>query len=628
MSRLRNPFKLRASEKIESDASFLRLYSPIVLDSLIEKDENNKLWNNVMYIHSSPGAGKSSLLRVFEPNVLNALQNNKSATDYKPLYSTLKKLKVIANDEINVLGVTLVCTRNYEVLEELDVSDGQKKRYFFSLLNSRLILATLRAAVNLKQINLPLYEALKQIQFNYDNRDNYFDDLVLPCDGLHLYQWASNIEKRIYTAIDSFLPISDVKPTGINELFALNTLTSDNLTYQGKPIAKTILYMLDDAHKLSLNQRIGLKKEIIEKRGGFTIWISERLEALDSVDNLRSFEGRDYEELNLEKFWGDRPDKFGKILMNVADKRAAISSEDVNSFKEYLDSDLEEEIFRNDLRISIEKSKASISEIASYTDKFHEWIDYADKFNGSMLETSLLYKQIEILINRNVGKPQLAFEFPLTQQELQDKLKSDINVTARLFLSNSVKVPYYFGITDLVKLSTNNIDQFLAFSANLFEEMLSNRLSGNQINVHTNDQERILQAVAEQKWQELSKILPYSRSVIRFLSNLGDACQSDTYKLNAPYAPGVTGFAVKQGKTMFDKSDKWFEDDLYSPLVNVISTCVAFNLLEIKEVNQGEKGKQWSVYYLNRWLCLKFKLPLSYGGWRHKSADELLKWTK
>lgn len=55
MSRLRNPFRLRASEKIESDVSFLRLYSPIVLDALCEKHKDGKLWNNVMYIHSSPG---------------------------------------------------------------------------------------------------------------------------------------------------------------------------------------------------------------------------------------------------------------------------------------------------------------------------------------------------------------------------------------------------------------------------------------------------------------------------------------------------------------------------------------------------------------------------------------------
>ena len=65
-NKLRNPFLMRASERIESDVNFLRLYSPIVLDSLIEKNSNDTLWNNVIFIRSSPGGGKTSLLRVFE----------------------------------------------------------------------------------------------------------------------------------------------------------------------------------------------------------------------------------------------------------------------------------------------------------------------------------------------------------------------------------------------------------------------------------------------------------------------------------------------------------------------------------------------------------------------------------
>ena len=153
MSRLRNPFRLRASEKIESNASFLKLYNPAILDSIMEKDKAGSLWNNVLYIHSSPGAGKTSLLRVFEPDTLNTLLNNKSAPDSKSLFSLLKKLDVLTDSSVQMLGVTLVCTRNYEILEELDVSEAQKKRYFFSLLNSRIVLATLRAVVELLNFN-------------------------------------------------------------------------------------------------------------------------------------------------------------------------------------------------------------------------------------------------------------------------------------------------------------------------------------------------------------------------------------------------------------------------------------------------------------------------------------------
>lgn len=628
MSRLRNPFRLRASEKIESNASFLKLYNPTILDSIMEKDKVGNLWDNVLYIHSSPGAGKTSLLRVFEPDTLNTLLNNKSAPDSKPLFGILKKLNVLTDISVQILGVTLVCTRNYEILEELDVSDAQKKRYFFSLLNSRIVLATLRSIVELLNINSPFNEVLDKINYNYDNRDNFFKDLPLPCTGTELYKWASSIEKKVYQAIDSFLPLEEIKPQGHDELFSVGILKPEYFQFNGKQIFSKILFMLDDTHKLSYTQRTALKKYLIEKRGNFSIWISERLEALDPKDNLRSFEGRDYEVLNLEKFWSDRPSKFESVLSSIADKRAAISTEEVNSFREYLDNELEEEHFRTNLMDSIKETKERISKITSITKKFDEWVKFVESQQGSELEMAMLYRKLEILIHRNLGRQQLAFEFPHTEQEFKEKLKPDLEVSSKLFLSQPSSLPYYFGFNDLVKLSSNNIEQFLSFSAEMFEEMLSNRLLGYKVNIETDDQEKILKRAVEYKWNELSKILPYSNYVMNFLTRLGESCKADTYKPNAPYSSGVTGFAIKTKMDMFSKQEEWYLTDIYSSLANVISTCVAFNLLEMKTISQGEKGTKNDVYYLNRWLCVKFSLPFSYGGWRHKNIDELLKWTK
>lgn len=628
MSRLRNPFRLRASEKIESNASFLKLYNPVILDSIMEKDKTDNLWNNVLYIHSSPGAGKTSLLRVFEPDTLNTLLNNKSAPDSKTLFGILKKLNVLTDNSVQVLGVTLVCTRNYEILEELSVSDAQKKRYFFSLLNSRIVLATLRSIVELLNFNSPFNDVLGRINYNYDNRDNFFSDLTVPCTGAELYKWASNIEKRVYQAIDSFLPLEEIRPQGHDELFSVGILKPEYFQFNGKQIFNKILFMLDDTHKLSFTQRTALKKYIIEKRGNFSIWISERLEALDPKDNLRSFEGRDYEVLNLEKFWSDKPSRFESVLANIADKRAAISTEEVNSFREYLDNELEEEYFKNNLVESITETKERISKITSITNKFDEWLKFVNAQEGSELELAILYRKLEILIHRNLSKQQLAFDFPLTEQEFKEKLKPDLEVSSKLFLSQPSSLPYYFGFSDLVKLSSNNIEQFLSFSAEMFEEMLSNRLLGNKVNIETDAQEKILKRAVEYKWNELGKILPYSNNVMNFLTRLGESCKSDTYKPNAPYALGVTGFAIKITTDIFSKDEEWYLNELYASLANVISTCVAFNLLEMKAINQGEKGTKNDVYYLNRWLCVKFNLPFSYGGWRHKNIDELLKWTR
>jgi hypothetical protein len=618
---------MRASEKIESAANFLRLYSPTIIDALIEKNKNDKLWKNVVFIHSSPGAGKTSLLRVFEPLSLRTLFNAKSSPEYKEVYSKLKELQVINEDQIELLGVTLVCTRNYEILEELDVSSGQKMRFFFSLLNARVILSTLRAILQLHNKQFP--DGLKDIQFNYVDEPNHFLDFTIPCNGRELYDWASNIERKIYTAIDSFLPISDIAPDGHDELFAFSVLKPEYFRIDGRQIFSKILFMLDDTHKLSQNQRKRLEKYILEKRGNFNIWISERLEALEPKENLGSYRERDYEEINLERFWDHRSAKLKQILLNVADRRASLSSEDISSFQEYIESNLNEEAFKKDFLDIIEATNADLLKTTSHTDKFNEWLNYFSNFEGNPMEKAILLKKIEILIARHVNKNQLSFDFPHTKEELIDKLKSDLEAPAKLFLSKDNKIPYYHGLTTLANLSSNNIEQFLSFSSDFYEEMLSNKLTGTDITLDSSNQEKLIRATVEKKWNELSKLLPYANDVIKFLTELGEFCHKQTYQKNAPYGTGVNGFSIKEKRELkLINEVEWIQNEIYVPLINVISTCVAYNLLEIKETKQGEKDKVWDVYYLNRWLCVKFNLPLSYGGFRHRTPDELIRWIK
>lgn len=624
--KLRNPFRMRASEKIESDASFLRLFSPLAIEGLSLKNENENLWGDFIFIHSSPGAGKTSLLRLFEPQSLLTLFSRRSQ-EYSDLYNALKKLGIFENESIDLLGTTLTCTRNYEVLEDLNVSEGQKKRIFFSLLNSRLILASLRGMITLKGLQFP--EGLNQILFNYKNNHNYFKKINVPCSGQELYDWALTLEKSIYSALDSFLPFENTEIEGHNELFAFEILKPEYFLFGGKQICGKFLFMLDDAHKLSAGQRESLIKFLIEKRGQTSIWISERKEALNPNENLGSTQQRDYEELNIEKYWQDRPAKFEKTLISIANKRATMSIENVNTFQENLENTWNEDFLESDLLKAIKKYEENITKLCEFHSKFDEWAKYALGFKGNPLQKAILLKSCEILIYRNIDKPQLDLGFTLPKEELLDKKDNNIEDAARFFISRENNLPHYFGFSNLVKLSNNNIEQFLSFSSDLFEAMLSNNLAGNNIVLKPEKQEKILKSIVDAKWRELPKIIPYNKQVISFIEQLGNFAKKETYKPNAPIVHGVTGFAVTTPKYIsFFKEDNWETDELYLPLRNVLSTCVAFNLLETRIVIQGQKNQKHQVFYLNRWLCMKFNLPLAYGGWKSKKQDELLKWTK
>lgn len=626
-TKFRNPFKLRNSEKIDSEINFLKLFSPHVLEALHSKYNGGQLWENILLIHSSPGGGKTSLLRAFEPASLITLLNNKSSSEYKSLFNSLKKIEVINNNEIELLGVSLQCTRNYQVLEDLEISEAQKKRLFFSLLNSRIILATLRSACKLNSIRFP--EDLDKINFEYSNEDNFFKSIEVPCDGEKLYNWASGIEKQIYRLVDSFLPIKDVEIEGHDELISLLTLKPNTLTYNGENFCSKILFMFDDAHKLSVSQRSLFKQYLFEKRSDYNIWISERLEALDAKEHVGSFKDRDFEILNLENFWKKYPAKLSKILQNISDKRAAISTEDVTSFQEYLTDSLNEENAKEKLQLIFDETEKELLEIKRYTNKFDDWIEYAQNFQGSKLERAILMKEVEILINRNLGKSQLSLGFALSKEELLTKIKPEVTNAAHLFMSIKYEIPYYYSFKTLAKLSSFNIEQFLSFSAEMFEEMISNKIRGDEITLSDSKQNSIIKNVVNNKWKKIDTEIPYSREVQKFLKSFGEFSKKETFKPNAPYAPGVNGFAIKLNKENIFIEDPWLENPIYSPLVNVISTCVAYNLLEKHPaVKQGEKGQKWDVYYMNRWLCVLFGLPLTHGGFRKKSPNELIKWIK
>lgn len=626
-NKLRNPFSMRASERIESDVNFLRLYSPIALDSLIEKNSIDSLWNNVVFIRSSPGGGKTSLLRIFEPNSLFNIFSRKSQ-EYRELFNYLKKLHVINEEGIDALAVYLSCTKNYEILEDLNLSDGQIKRLFFALLNARITLATLIGLLELKHLKYP--DDLENIHFIYKNEDNYYKNLKTPCTAFQLHSWALDTERKIYNLMDSFLPIKDSKIEGHDELFSLTTLSPIYFLHKEKPMCKKILFMFDDVHKLSNNQRHQLTKYAVEKRGNFSIWISERTEVLEPKENIQAIKMRDYEEINIEEIWQKKPSSFEKIISSIAEKRAMASTEDIDTFQENLVDFIDEEVYKDSLIVFNEiKKKELIDIVAHFSERFDNWILYLENFKGGLLDTAILIKKMEILIHRSMKKTQLAFDFPLSEKELEEKLDQNIEEIAKFSLFKEIGLPTYYGFNNLIKISNNNIEQFLGFASGLFEDMLSAKIGENNTLLSAEIQEKRIMKVIDIYWNDLDRRLPDGSSIKNFIKNFSDFAIKETNKINAPIAQGVTGFSISQSKQkqLFNRTS-WYNIDYNKFLLNIISTCVANNLLERREIIQGAKDQKNQVFYLNRWLCVKFNLPLHYGGWKHKNIEELLNWIK
>ena len=116
-----------------------------MLDVLPEKG----WFDHVRMIRSAEGGGKTSLLRLFEPETLRKLYERRSEPKIKDLYERVVNLGAIDPDVgPRLLGVALICGRNYAHLQDLNIDQARRDRVFFGLLNVRIILALLRAAAS------------------------------------------------------------------------------------------------------------------------------------------------------------------------------------------------------------------------------------------------------------------------------------------------------------------------------------------------------------------------------------------------------------------------------------------------------------------------------------------------
>jgi hypothetical protein len=632
MKEPRNPFTMRASEHIESDDTFLRLFGPGVLD-ILQKEE---IWNRIQIFRSAPGGGKTSLFRLFAPQSLMTLYDFRANDDCKELYHRLKDFEVISEEGPRMLAVFVSCVRNYAALEDINFDRGQKDRLFYSLLNSRIILATLRAALALKKLTYP--NDLPKLQILRPTSD-FSTEVPIPCSGKELHDWAAGLERKVCNAIDSFASPAPDSFLGSDTLFSLSLLRTSCIQCQEGSIASRTLLMLDDVHKLAPVQRKSLLISLFDLKLPVGVWIAERLEALSLQEllGLGGTPGREYNEpIVLEEFW--RPEgnskRFEQTVGNIADRRARLNPDvQVGAFDGCLQSSLDSSEWQGKYTEIASAISTRLRGKIHSTKKYENWIKSCEDADGTAREKAIRWRAMEIRIERDIRKSQKQLvDSPLPEEALDLKIESTIKVAAELFLSKEFQLPYYYGFPTLAKLSSSNIEQFLQLASDLFEEFISSRLLQRRTvtSLSPDRQENILKRIAEQRWEELPRSVPNGREVVRLLESIGQLAIWETEKPNSPYAPGVTGIAISMTDRarLIDPNLQRTRSD-FTQLAKILSTCISNNLLEASlDRSQGQRGKTWMILYLNRLLCLHFKLPLQYGGWRPVSLNELCKYVE
>jgi len=621
----RNPFRLRAAEAIENDVTFLKLFGPGMLDLL---GDDPHLWDKPQLIRSAPGAGKTTLLRLFTPAALVNLHAFKANDDLKELYQRMAALGVINEGGPQLLGVFLSCARNYRILDDLDFEAVRKQRLLFGLLNARIVLATLRASLQLRGLRYP--EDLSMIKVSADAPTEIRAGEPGANSGVELQRWATNLEENVCDAIDSFDGGDLASLPGSDTLHSIGLMRPGVLTIDGQPVASHRLLLLDDVHHLTHGQRSLLLKTVADMRTSVGVWLAERFEALSTDEMLETgvTEGRDYEgEILIERFWREGGNKFANLLNSVADRRASAAlTVEVTSLDSCLQASLDGAEWQGKYEATIPVVRKRVTELARGSALFHDWIETQEKQPGGSRDRAIGWRVLEILMYRELRNKQTAFDFPLSPAELREKTDSSIRAAAELFLAHEFHLPYYFGPKKLANLASWNIEQFMRLAGDEFEEVVASSLISKTPTLNAGRQDALLRGASESFWMEIPRRARYGERVHQLLTSIGRFCRQRTYEENAPYDPGVTGIAISmKERDQLQSKEFLTKNPEYGLLADVLAAAIANNLLEA-QLDRKVKGDTWMVLNLNRLLCVLYDLPLQYGGFKERPLRDLYVW--
>jgi len=366
-----NPFFSRASEYIGIDDRFIKLFSSDVLDVL----NYAEVWDIINIIRSSPGGGKTTLLRLFTPEVLLSIGDRNRRDDQT--VEVLKKLQAInvfdAKFNPLIVGTLIPFTSEYSTISFLNIEESQKSRVFFALLNVRVILSVLYSIAKVKKIPFP--EGLSSIAIKQNPSKVSFNPLRTISNGKEIYDWCCKNEELICNEIDNIYlrPSNNIEKS--SDLYCLDLLNPNNIRINDEPLKEKILVMFDDVHNLSANQRKDFLNSMVTKRPAINVWVAERLQALsmDEIISEGNLAGRDFRLINLEQYWNSKYEKFEKFTKSIAQKRlSTITEGEPTSLTTYLAEEWDIEPNKVEEALNIVKSR--VEKNFKGDSKYSTWI--------------------------------------------------------------------------------------------------------------------------------------------------------------------------------------------------------------------------------------------------------------
>ena len=554
------------------------------------------------------------------------------------LAKKMEELGAFKNHKPFALGIWIRMSDEYQFHNQDETS--RQIGLFCALLNVRILLSAINGICELKGLSVANDLDRITLTLNEKAKNGALKSWKKwgSQNGKEFYERMADLEADLCEMIDDPFWDGDSENYSHNSLWSIEALSSLNIFIDGKSIPFRPLIMLDDAHELSEIQRNFLYKLLVSRQAPIPFWISLRKQACGMEYFLTESmgkgieKGRDYEIIDIEKNNAD----FRKRVLDVATLRIQFVSSQIGSISEAFEnfmSDDNEEIYKKTFNEEVvQKIKDKIHNIAgSELTRFQGIINEIEEQYKDPLELCLYLRMLENFVQRELGKIQRSFSFQeISVEAIRKHIKNKNVVEAvKLFLAEEYNLPYYFGAPRLITLSSFNINQFLKLSGELFEEIRMairiNRVEDSFISQVR--QHKIIVKIARNFLKELPIMVPQGKTVFQLVKAIGNMANYETYRPNAPYAPGVTGTALTMDDFGILKKQAQKGEETSLTLYQTIESAIAHNILEPKPYYMC-KGKEFLVLNLNRLLCVPFKLPLQRGGFREQKLTTLFRWMK
>lgn len=628
MRSYRNPFRYRTSEQEAQQGSrrFIKTFGVGFLDILPEH-----VWDRLVLIQSAPGAGKTSLLRIFSADTLSDIIARPE--EFEHLHERMSRLGAIVDGEVRVLGIRLALKKDYQAINDLRLEPDRSVKVFFRLLDAQLVREIANALAE-------LYPDASPDELRIEPARDCTDALaqVGGPTVAGMRAWARSTLRELLAQLDSVMPPKNELLGGHHSSYAIKALSGAGFFNGDKPLQLAPLVMFDDAQDLAAEQRVALIDALADRTLQLGRWVAERYQAL-SADELIADEqpSRAYVLFRVETAArslsdgaGRRRGKtkgFGRLLLEIGDLRASNALYTEAEEERLLRSLLDVEIEPDDKRLgyAIGQVDERLEKLVAGNLRYEQWLASAREKHD--YQGAIDRRAAEVLITRDLQRGQGSlFTVTLTTEELKARGGGRLTEASALLLHHELKLPFYFGPDKLAKLASENIEQHISLTGELFEEILARVTLGQPLTIEPERQEAIVREASEKLWKDVPRRLAYGREIQQLLLNIAAICRADTFRPTVPYPPGATATAISMRDREKLLDPNWrAETPGAEELFSALAGAIAHNLLAV-DLDYSVKEDRWMVLNINRLLCPRFGLALGLGGIRERPVETLCAW--